>query len=282
MQETYLGPKTQIQPHELGRYDNGKWAAEEKHDGHWAEVKTDECGVIVSITGRSGKTVNNSNVDGLLGLNIGLPSSIFAAELEAGTEAAMQRIELHGLRRLFLFDVVVLFGKDTTKLPYEKRRELLELAGTKVQSERVNVVRRVTEGFESFYHTVMKEGGEGVVLKKLGTTYERYNSSGKTDDWVRCKEFRFVDYIVIEIGKSDGGSNNFQVGLFFGSELRRVATIKNLPVTMSDPHSYIGSVIECKGLEVHSSGALRHGHFERRRDDKSPQECTIESVLALM
>ena len=42
---------------------------------------------------------------------------------------------------------------------------------------------------------------------------------------------------------------------------------------------FVGKVVECKGAEVHDSGALRHGHLERVRDDKSPEECTLEAAL---
>lgn len=275
---TYLGPKTQIQPADLSRYDNGKWAAEEKHDGHWAEVVTDAEGKVISITGRSGKTFSNMNVHGLLGMQTGLANSVFATEIEAGTEAANQRFDKLGYRRLWAFDLIKLLGQDVTRLPYEKRRELLEMAVTKVNSPKFQVTRRVTSGFASFYEDVMNGEGEGLVLKRLGTSYNPYGASGKTDDWVRCKAFRYVDYVVTEIGKSDGGSDNFQVGLFFGKQLQRVATIKNLPKEITNPHAFVGKVIECKGLEMHKSGALRHGHFERLREDKFPEECTYEAA----
>lgn len=278
MIDSYLGPKVQVQPNELSRFENGKWAAEEKIDGFWCEVSTNNAGVIVSIKGRSGKTFSNANVYGLLGHNLGLPNSIFAAELEAGTEAANIKHDKIGYRRLWAFDLIQLFGKKTTTLSYEKRRELLELAVSKTNSQVFKITKRVTEGFENFYKTVMSNNGEGLVLKRLGTPYNPYNSSGKTEDWVRCKAFRYVDYIVLEIGKSKGGSDNFQVGLIVEGKLMRVATIKNLPKWMKEPSDYVGRIIECKGMEVHDSGALRHGHFERIREDKSYEECTIEAA----
>lgn len=275
-----MGPKFQIEPHQLDVYDNGMWVAEEKHDGHWAAAVTDESGKIVRIRGRSGKTFSNSNVDGLLGLNIGYVDCVLIAELEAGTEAATIRYDRIGFHRLHVFDAVKLLGKDTRVLPYEKRRQLLEIMFSSDETRgRVLLTKKVDKGFREFFESVSSQGGEGLVLKRKDRHYRPCGASGKTDYWVRCKQFHYVDYYVVEVGKSEGGSDNFQVGLVVDGKMQRVATIKNLPKYIKNPHEYVGKVIECKGLEVHRSGALRHGHFARIREDKVPEECTLEGAL---
>lgn len=275
---TYMGPKVQVQPSELARLEaTGQYAAEEKHDGHWAEVTTDLTGKIIKIVGRSGSTFSGANVEGLIGFNTGLAASTLICELEAGTEAANKRNGHMRHRRLWVFDVVRLLDHDTRQLPYEKRRELLELA-FKDDTLRVRLVRRVTSNFQAFFDDVASADGEGLVLKRLGRAYKTYGSDGKTDEWIRCKRFRYVDYVVMEIGKSEGGSPNFQVGLVVNGKLQRVATIKNIPNGLNYK-ALVGKVIECKGAEVHESGALRHGHYERTRDDKEPEECTLEAAL---
>lgn len=275
---TYIGPKVQIQPSELDRHERtGRYVAEEKHDGFWAEVTTDEAGRIVRLVGRSGKTFDGESVRGLIGFQTGLASSVLIGELEAGTEAANLRNAKLNHRRVWVFDVVKLLGNDTRVLTYEQRRQLLELA-LKNGSDRIKFVRQVTSGFTAFFADVNASDGEGLVLKRLGKKYVPQGSDGKTDDWIRCKRFRYVDYVVMDIGKSDGGSPNFQVGLYVNGTLKNVATIKNIPDGL-DYKILVGRVIECKGAEVHGSGALRHGHYERTRDDKDPDECTLEAAL---
>lgn len=272
MRSTYSGPKQQIQPSELQRYERTGFAAEEKIDGFWCEVTTDRTGKIAKFTGRSGKPFDGVHTQGLIGLQTSLIDTVLIAELEAGTEAANRRNDRLGHRRLFVFDVVKLLGEDTRRLPYENRRELLELAfaSALAGSRKLLLVCRVTSNFEAFFRDVVAKGGEGVVLKRLGRTYV----AGKHDGWIRCKQFRYVDYVVMSIGRSEGGSPNFQVGLFYHGALRRVGTIKDIPRGL-DYESLVGKVIECKGAELHSSGALRHGHFERVRDDKEPSECVL-------
>lgn len=276
-----MGPKTQIQPEDLAKYERaGVWIAEEKHDGHWAEVMTGNDGRITRLTSRSGTMFSGSNVEGLIGTQTSMPNSVLIAELESGTEAANKKNASLGHRRLHVFDVVKLFDQSTTTLVYEQRRALLERAFSSVLagSKKLLLTRQVTSGFEKFFNDVTQSDGEGLVLKKIGRPYRPTGSDGKTEEWVRCKRYRFVDYVVMSIGRSDGGSPNFQVGLFDKGRLTRVATIKNIPMGL-DYNVLVGKVIECKGAEVHDSGALRHGHYERTRHDKEPEECTLEAAL---
>lgn len=303
---TFIGPKLQIQPDQLDLYERtGRYVCEVKHDGAWCEVTVDDHGNISKLTGRSGKEFSGAIVEGLIGSGGGAPKTVYIAELEAVTEASTRIHAETGVRRLHVFDVVNMLGNDTRCLPYEERRKLLEIVArswvplhdgrtlTSKTAQRLFLVERCTSEFRAFYDNVMARGGEGLVLKFLGTKYP--TRGGKTNDWIRCKEHRYVDYVVMSIGKSDGGSPNFQVGLFMpNGKFERVATIKNLPDDyihrylnldfgdkwyVEDLNVFVGKVIECKGAEVHASGALRHGHLERVRDDKQPQECTLEATL---
>lgn len=276
---TYIGPKIQVTPDEILRYERaGCWAAEEKRDGCWAEVKIDENGRIKSLTSRIGKPYTGDNVAGLLGLQTHLPNSILVGELEAASEAATDRYRAIGYRRVHIFDAPVIAGMTITDRDYETRRQVVEQfvpGKTQDVQKRLLVVRRATRNFEAFYQDVMSDGGEGLVFKKHGSLYRPVSSDGKVDEWVRCKPFSFVDYVVLRVGKSSSGaSDNLKVGLFFDGVFKECCTIKNTPRGL-DLHALVGKVIECKGAEVLKSGALRHGHYVRTRDDKLPQDCRL-------
>lgn len=279
---TYCGPKIQIQPALLQKYEDAAiYVAEEKLDGVWAEVYTDSEGRISKIVGRSGKTFSGSAVQGLIGLQTRLLDTRLIAELEAGTEASVRRSMGKSHKRLFVFDIVQLLGQSTTHLVQLDRRALLEkiFETALVGSSEIKLVRSVQSHFADFFEEITREGGEGLVLKRIDRHYRAgCDGGGKTDEWIRCKRFRYVDYVVMSIGRSEGGSPNFQVGLFVHGKLTRVATIKNIPDGL-DYASLVGRVIECKGAEIHSSGALRHGHFHRARNDKELSECTLEAAI---
>jgi len=290
---SYVGPSIQVTPDAIARYEGqGCWFADEKKDGAWAEAKTNESGVITSLVSRTGKAFTPDETSGLLGLPTPIPNTTFVAELEAKSPAATARYKSLGYRRLHLFDVICLLGEDLrpdkrrnrSGTVIHERRALLELAVTKFTdpaiAKRLPIVRQVKAGFELFYRHVMADGGEGLVFKKVGSLYQPFNSDGKVSEWHRCKPYRFVDYVVLSIGKSPSGQDNFQVGLYVKGTLKRICTIKNPPVNLDLP-SLVGKVIECKGGEIFPSGALRHGHFERVRDDKLPEHCTLESTLAI-
>ena len=278
--KTYLGPAIQVTPDDIGRYEDGSWAAEEKRDGAWAEVQTGPDGRIHSLTSRVGKHFSGDAVNGLLGLPTHLPNSTLAGELETASQAATERYRALGYRRFHVFDALVIAGQDLRAQPYTSRRRVVEEIVPSRDPEiarRMPVVRQRMGGFREFFREVMADGGEGLVFKKLGSLYLPVNSDGKVEEWVRCKPFRFLDYVVMAYGKSSLGDINLQVGLYINGKLTRVCTIKNPPAKLPP----IGSVIECKGAEVFKSGALRHGHMERLRPDKLPEDCTLEAALAV-
>lgn len=274
---TYLGPRLQVTPDEISRYENGAWSGEEKRDGCWAEVKIGPDGKIQSLTSRIGKPFTGDNVNGLVGLQTHLPNSLLVGELEAASEAATDRYKALGYRRVHIFDVPLLAGQDLTGQEYETRRTIVEqfIPGkTDDVQKRLLVVRRAIVNFRGFYDAVMKDGGEGLVFKKKNSLYRPMSEDGKVESWIRCKPHSFVDYVVLRVGKSDGGSDNLKVGLYINGKLTECCTIKNLPRGVK-PHELVGKVIECKGAEVLKSGALRHGHYERVREDKLPQDCRL-------
>lgn len=279
---TYVGPKVQVTPDEMALYEkSGLWAAEEKRDGAWCEMKIGDDGKVKSMISRVGKPFLPEATAGIMGLQTHLPNSTLVGELETASEAATERYRIIGYRRIHIFDAPIIAGMDITQQPYEARRSAVEAmvpGRTEDVSKRLLVVRRATAGFGDFYRDVMADGGEGLVFKKKSSIYKSYSSDGKVDDWVRCKPHNFVDYVVLGVGKSaSGSSDNLRCGLYIKGRLTECCTIKNTPRGL-DLHALVGKVIECKGAEMMKSGALRHGHYYRTRDDKPPEHCILHDV----
>ena len=283
---TYLGPASQVTPDSIDKFEReGVWAAEEKRDGCWAEIRTDKSGTVTALRSRVGKTFGPAHVQGLVGLRTHLPDSVLVAELESASEAATERSQALGYKRVHVFDVLVINGIDCTRHCYDQRRKVVvQLVGAAKDSyvaKRLCVVRQTTTGFHDFYIDVMKDAGEGLVFNRRESLYRPYNADGKVDGWVRCKSRCCVDYVVMGVGASPGGAPNLQVGLHVNGKLTRVCTIKTPPDKILERSDLIGSVIECKGAEVFKSGSLRHGHFERLRLDKDAGDCTLAAARAV-
>lgn len=276
----YIGPKIQIHPDELPKYEQqGIWFAEEKRDGAWAYLKTDEAGTITKIVGRSGSHFSNDSISGIKGCNIALPNSIIIGELETASQAATKLYATHGIRRMHVFDFFALKGANTTILTYDLRRKLVVAVQKEIFSKdpklakRFLAVRQCTEGFVDFYKDIKANDGEGIVLKRVDSKYKSINSSGKTEDWVRVKEDQFIDVYVMGHKFSTKGLDQLDVGIWSEGNIKRIQTI--LCPKGHNPEDLIGKVVEVKGAEMMESGAIRHGRFERIRTDKTKEMCII-------
>lgn len=275
----YVGPEIQIHPDDLYRYENDNWIAEEKRDGSWAYLKTDDEGIVRKVVGRTGIDFNRSDVKGIKGVNLGLPNSIIIGELETGSQASTKLHRVHGFRRFHVFDFYQLKGENTTLLNYNLRRKLVVIIGRAVLSKnpeiakRFLIVRQQKDNFKAFYKEVMANGGEGLVLKKVDSVYKSLKEDGKTSNWIRVKKDRFLDAIVMNHKLSKKGFNQLDIGIWDDGKVRRVQTI--LCPKGYEPEELVGQVIEVRGAEMMESGAIRHGRFERVRNDKTKEMCTL-------
>lgn len=273
----YIGPKNQISPDELSKYEDGKWVAGEKRDGHWACLKTDDNCIVQKVIAQSGTEFGSNAVRGIKGRNIGIPNSSIIGELETGTQAATKFYKSFGYRRFHMFDIHRLKGESATILSYDLRRKLVVAVGEKIFSKdpeiakRLLIVREQTSNFLDFYKDVMAENGEGLVLKRLSSTYSSHTSDRKTDDWTKVKQDRFIDFLVMGHKLSATGIDQLDIGLLSDGAFKRIQTI--LCPKGFHPKDLVGKVIEVRGGEIMDSGALRHARYERVREDRAKETC---------
>jgi ATP-dependent DNA ligase len=279
----YVGVGGHSLPKDLPRFEREKnvWAAEVKRDGCWCEIRTDENGIIQKLIGRSGLEFGGDVVSGLKGLRTPWPNTVLVGELETATEASTKVFQKVGYRRVWIFDTTILLGYEVHPLEYDTRRKLLEASFKQFSGpakERLLLVEQVTENFEPFFNQVMEQGGEGLVLKKRSSLYKQ-TSSGRTDQWVRCKTLRHVDYFVTRWELTEKGNVSLWLALYRGGKFVEVGKII-APVNIhggmtrnGGAKTLVGKVIECIGAEVHDSGMLRHCRFNRIRLDKKAEEC---------
>lgn len=100
-----------------------------------------------------------------------------------GVEEAAEKMPL----KLFGFDLLYLNGKDITKEPYSARRELLKeiikddsVTVMEAQGKVAHNAKELTEQFEE----AISEGLEGVMIKKLDSTYQ---AGARNFNWIKFK-----------------------------------------------------------------------------------------------
>lgn len=283
----YVGPKETVRREDLPALEaTGEWVAEEKKDGFWCLTQI-EAGKIISMNSRVGLPLGCD----LVGERICLQGDgLLVGELCSDAVGEGEDATRTGTKRLHLFEAISWGNLDLRDLPLEERREALEMIynGTLYHlDERVLLIERRESGFLAWYDQIMASTSkvigsraEGLVLKKRGTKARATNADGKVDFWLRCKPRNTTEYIVIS---SDGvaakGTPKIALGLYKQTKdgLRVVKVMS--PTWPAGMDLRPGMVVEVEGAEMFPSGALRHGHIVRVRDDKLPEHCTIENAL---
>lgn len=288
----YLGPGIEVMPDMLHKYETGDWILEPKIDGMWCMLEVAEKGQPHVLNSRDAKT------GPIMGSNLGdlhlqplpfPPGTILVGELEAATQAAKSHVDEQGFRRLHVFDIPI-FGSGAMfkSMTLHKRRKAMHDVYEKFQKrssvdvlERFPLLPLYTENFQYEYDRVVGEGGEGVVLKRLDSTYQTKRADGKTDAWLRCKKWITHDFVLMGETDTPGGVHSAPKktgvwGLYDSKgRLKPVMRASPKPIDLLRPENYGVLVAEFMGWAHFKSGALRHGQMVRVRTDKPPEACLI-------
>lgn len=103
----------------------------------------------------------------------------------------------------FVFDLLYFDHQNLQKLPLIERKQHLKKVFTFNRTVRF-CSHRITNG-KSFYKKVTKEGFEGVIAKKINSTYK----SKRTRDWLKFKAVNDEDFIIGGYTKPQGSRIGF-------------------------------------------------------------------------
>lgn len=145
---------------------------------------------------------------------------------------------------MFAFDILYLNGKDVTEKPYSERRKLLESTIPKDGKViRIAEERRLkdAEGITKFFNEAISEGLEGLMLKKLDSSYK---AGGRGFHWIKFKRSQSgdlndtVDCVLLGVYSGKGKRTDFGVGgLLVGvydKKEDKFATISRLGTGLTD------------------------------------------------
>lgn len=209
-------------------------------------------------------------------------------------ERAIELQEEHGYLEYHIFDILFYEGEDCREYSLSKRQNFFKAVYYEsylFNNQYIKLIESTMKDKKLYYEKIVKDGGEGVVLKNLNSIY------GK--DWIKVKKEETWDVVIIgykdakeytekvsgeksiskfyergwigaiEFGQyKDGNLNSYGYCSGMTEDVR--AEISN------NKEKYIGQTIEMKAQQRLKSGHFRHPVFVRFRQDKSPEECIYE------
>lgn len=276
--DLYVGPEEMVTRADLATLEaTGKYLVEEKHDGQWAICDVVN-GKIARIRSRVGLDQGGADAEGIMFRQVAAEKShgLIVGELTADLVGDQKC----GTRRLHLFDIIEWNDENLRQNTLTSRCSLLEKVIN--ADDRVFLVEQRMTGFQAYYDSIVGRKGEGVVLKERDSIYVSEKADGKVDFWKRAKPRRTVDYVVLAHRVAAKGTPTVDVGLWkqtkSGLKLVKVQTVTVVSLNVPAA-SLVNRVVEVEGYEVFPSGAVRHGHLVRVRDDKAVADCTYDAAM---
>ena len=206
------------------------------------------------------------------------------------------------------FDCIYWDGEWIMDKPLKERRDYLLRAVKQMQEAGFNIEVNQwrTMNKKSFYQNIIKNGGEGCLIKNINSTYKA-TSSRAHRDWIKVKKTMsemltetgtgdtidaWITGYQLGEGKNEGkiGSLEFSINMEcedgsvithkiayiggFDDDLRDDMTIVDNNGNITLNPKYYGKVAEIDGYGISSRVMrLRHAVLIRFRNDKSPEEC---------
>ena len=189
------------------------------------------------------------------------------------------------------FDILYLDGTELPGHPLEERKHALNLAVS--DSPALAVSRVIEEHGTALYRLTEQQGLEGIVAKRRGSLYY---PGKRTKEWIKCKNMKDDDFVVLGYIQKHGGVTSIIVGQYQGERLlyrghvtlgvssegmRRIEAMERLPgppcaVPAGNKDAvWVVPELVCtvKYMELTANGSMRQPVFKSLRDDKRPTEC---------
>ena len=224
----------------------------------------------------------------------------------AGRDHQVERMKIEYLSRAMpvsyvVFDILYANGESVMDRPLRERKVILH--EVLQESEIVSIIDSFPEKGEDYFQAALKSGIEGVVAKRRDSLYL---PGIRSQDWIKIKKSLTIDLVVGGYIPGNGDREQYFGGLLMGAydhgqlvyigrvgsgfaleELQEIKThflpriqspFSNPPPTPEAVWIEPNLVVQVTALEVTHDGHLRAPVFLRTRDDKDPQECTIDQL----
>lgn len=172
------------------------------------------------------------------------------------------------------FDILFLRGVDVSKRPYTERRALLEQTVAEMGNPHVYVTPYAT------FDDIVGAGGEGVVLKNVGSSYGI--------GWVKMKKRSDVSCVITGFKPGEGKCANMAGAIYLSVyQGDKLVEVGKAGTGMDDAtrswlwarrEALLGTVADVFTMELTKDGRMRSCVFHRLREDVKPETCTMEKL----
>ena len=272
--------------------DDDRWAYELKFDGYRTLAFINHSDVRLQSSNLHDVTATYPEL-GHLASGVHSTAAILDGELAVLDDHGRPRFELmqrHRSEAVFhVFDVLRIDDHDTTGLPYEDRRKLLDQL-VEPGDNWVTPAHRIGDG-AALLEATMGQGLEGVMAKRLGSLYV---PGKRTPNWRKVKNRRRIEVLIggyttgegnrsstfgsLLVGRNDGDSLVFAGGVGTGfnqrlleslTEQLRDLRVDDCPFEPEPPAAYrrnatwveptLRPTVEM--TELTNNGLVRHASF---------------------
>lgn len=196
-----------------------------------------------------------------------------------------------------VFDILEKEGRDLAPLPLIERRKVL--LATVTESRSLRAIVSSSDG-RKMWELAKQRGIEGVMAKRIDSAYEE---GRRSPSWIKVKTTNTLDCLIIGYTSDQRPLSALGLGLIDGRSIVYVGKVgtgftdafmqdlkvrldmlatKEAPVVNPPVNAMIWTrpelVCEVEYLEVTPSLHLRAPSFRRLREDKLPEECTIDQI----
>ena len=214
-------------------------------------------------------------------------TSILGSSVPLALEKQRERGELNYM----VFDILYHKGKSLLSLPLSERKEIL--FNLTLKNPCIKVIPGTTVAKRALYDSIIRNGGEGIVLKDISSKY------GERSKWVKLKVSDTWDVVVMgyldpsaESVKVDGTTSvtryhklgwigSIRIGQYKGGRLQEYGSVSGMDEVLrarisKSRSKYLGMVIEIEAQSRLSSGKFEHPRFIRIRTDKRAEDCEYD------
>lgn len=242
------------------------WTYEVKFDGYRAiGVQGSQEATIYS---RNGKNFNNRYPHLAEALGSLPADTVVDGEVVALDDSG--RPDFHTLQHFkasasriyyFVFDLLILRGRELMTMPLIKRRELMKSV-LKLPSQGIRVSEQFDITAENMLSAVRKQGLEGVIAKRKSSLYE---AGKRTGSWAKMRINRGQEFVVGGFIPGPHGVDSIIVGYYRGKDLVYVARVRNgfVPATRRVAYEKLNPLVidRCPFVNLPETGRGRWGEI---------------------